>query len=534
MIAPIALFFVARVVVGIEQWGNFTWPPDDTTEIPSTNPSVSPTSQTPSLSSSQISLIHYPSISPSIAPTMAPSFECHDQAKYRSPINDLNCSQHNGTDCFQWIHLGLRPFEVEELINSCPIACDIDCGALFVFETNLTLHLLELDNFLSPETTVLLEEATSEFMTKFILAKNETSRFSLNIVELLSQRRLETTGGKQNLLRSLQQTDDHHVDLEISLGFQGFFLELNLDAVESLLAEGIDTFGYMRALRFTNDPALQFVEVGLHKEDEIFPTNVTTTTMTSDEINKSRWKVFLTVFVITGIFCVFVLYIQKKNKPSADISDIEVDLPDVSPAASLVSRCALLNTFSHDRAVRFASIDELQRSMTPTSLAGSTESGLSLRTSPNNSLLSTNESIEEEEHPLTGVIPPMIVFDSIESANDQENMKEESRSRGKIKLVVPYKMVIATSTFRKALQSNSIDALDNSMFVGIQNFFQAADFSLEENGHDCRIDQYQLNAIFESGSAASVNTMRAGVRERDFLNSLESHDNPLTNNSDNI
>jgi hypothetical protein len=528
ILTPIILLFVARCVAA-EQLGNFTWPPDDMSASSSAYPSPSPSvSQEPSVSSSL-----KPSSFPSTSPSLEPTFECHDQVTYRSPINALNCSQHNGTDCFEWKHLGLSPFEVEELISSCPVACDIACGALFVFEANLTYYLLELDNFLSPETTILLEEATSEYLTNFILEKNETSRFSLNVVEFLSQRRIETTSDQQHAPREIQETENHLVDLEVSVGLQGFFLELSLEIVEEYLEEGIDTFGYMRALRFTNDPALQFVEVHLHIQDEVIIPNATTTTMKIDDINTSRWKVLLTVFVITGVFCVFLLYILKKNKTFVDITEKEIDLPILSPAASMASsRFALVPDLSQDSAVRFSSIDKIQRTTTPTSFPGSSESGLSLKTSPNTSLQSKSASVDEE-HPLTGVIPPMIVYDNIESTNEHEVLMSEGCAREKMKLVVPYRMVTATNSFRVALENNSLDALDKSMYACLQTSFNPGEGSLNEERKANHCNKYQLNAISESGSTSSARTLKAGVSERDILNDSESqHDHSLTNQTE--
>ena len=55
-----------------------------------------------------------------------------------------------GTDCFQWRVLGLKPEEVEELINNCPITCGIECGSLFNFDVAFSFRLVNVDNFLAP------------------------------------------------------------------------------------------------------------------------------------------------------------------------------------------------------------------------------------------------------------------------------------------------------------------------------------------------------------------------------------------------
>jgi hypothetical protein len=84
------------------------------TPVPTNQPSVSPTD--------------YPSSSPSDLPSALPTFSCHDVASYRSPINNLTCEDHANTDCMRWRYLGLNLTNLQELAESCPVTCDIDCG----------------------------------------------------------------------------------------------------------------------------------------------------------------------------------------------------------------------------------------------------------------------------------------------------------------------------------------------------------------------------------------------------------------------
>ena len=95
---------------------------------------------------------YYPSISPSSAsPTLGPTKQCHDVESYRSPINDLQCSHHNGTDCFQWRFLGLDSDQLEELLRSCPVSCGIDCGSLLRFQVVLKFRMFERGEFFIPK-----------------------------------------------------------------------------------------------------------------------------------------------------------------------------------------------------------------------------------------------------------------------------------------------------------------------------------------------------------------------------------------------
>lgn len=109
------------------------------TILPSRRPSTSPsTSYAPSNSNSPMTLsstISTPlpitsrqSSLPTVFPSFSPTDSCHDQAGYQSPINGLECSHHSGTDCIAWRHIGLDLLELKELVESCPISCDIPCG----------------------------------------------------------------------------------------------------------------------------------------------------------------------------------------------------------------------------------------------------------------------------------------------------------------------------------------------------------------------------------------------------------------------
>ena len=157
---------------------SFTYPSIEPSDTPSKIPSNTPTaSHGPSISSAPFSLTSIPSLSPSLIPSIMPTPQCHDHENYRSPLNSLNCTQHVGTDCFQWKHLGLTDVQVEDLINSCPAACGIECDSLFVFETNQTYRLLLVDNFLSPESTDLFEAASTSYLEKHVLEKHPLTRF---------------------------------------------------------------------------------------------------------------------------------------------------------------------------------------------------------------------------------------------------------------------------------------------------------------------------------------------------------------------
>jgi PDZ domain len=541
-------FFCARLSVVGQQWEIGTWAPEDLSvnksnapfisptdvvqeaslaypsmepsDSPSRSPSSTPTtSHAPSISSAPISLTSTPSLSPSLYPSIMPTPECHDHENYRSPLNSLNCSQHLGTDCFQWKHLGLTDVQVEDLINSCPTACGIACDTLFVFETNQTYRLLFVDNFLSPESTALFEEASANYLEKYVIEKHQNNRFSLNRVELLSQRVLEKVGPTRRLIRSLQASDSQLVDLELNVAFRGFVLYLNISEIERLIKEGIQTFGYMRALRFTNDPALQDVEVVLDSGLNPAALSPDNTLGSSKAKNSLSW--IITVAILSGIgitvFVIAYLKLFRKTLPTPSNKE-DFDSPIISPAASARSTGIIIPNFSYESIVRFAPTNIGQRSGTPTSIVESTGDDSSLKTSPNASMISRTES-GEEEHPLTGIVPSMIVYDCIDGSDELVDVVE---SKAKRKNVVPSRQLAATVSFRKALQENSLEVLDKTMFTGIPDAF--SHIAINDASHDQINKKSPIKGSLpkplsksEALSSSDSATVQARPNERDSM-----------------
>jgi hypothetical protein len=67
-----------------------------------------------------------------------------------------------------WRHLGLNSTELEELVESCPVSCQIDCGAFLTVDTSLTFVLSNLPGLLDFETQVPLETTIKSFMSSFV------------------------------------------------------------------------------------------------------------------------------------------------------------------------------------------------------------------------------------------------------------------------------------------------------------------------------------------------------------------------------
>jgi PDZ domain len=463
-------------------------PFDSPSKAPSISPSASavPTGSSAPTQSRQPTQV--PSSEPSLstAPTMYPTQQCHDQSSYRSPINDFECRHHNGTDCFEWRHLGLQPLEVQDLISSCPVSCHIICGSLLSFETNLTLLLSHVDNFLAPESTVLFEQTSAEYLTDYVVVRNSESRFLLYKVELLSQRILDgRTNRQRSTLRSLQERNKL-TDLEATVAFRGFAVNMTLVFVETYLSEGIEAFGYTRALRSIDDAAFQRIQVSLASytadQDPGTPAGVTV------DNDDSASPALIAMSIIAAFGAVAIAVVMRKsinrNIVSTEQSEKDLDSQVVSPAASNRSPLGG-NTLSFDSVLRFMSTSASPRSKseedaTDRSSAASQEE----KHSPMEHVAS-RESVEDE-HPLTGLIPPMIVYDCIEDGDDNKDQAGStatcrSPATTPQQRVVPSKQLAATPTFRAALHGHSREAIDESTFQGIiQSASEIDDESLRD------------------------------------------------------
>ena len=60
--------------------------------------------------------------------TSVPTLACHDSTTYRNPLNPLlGCEHHRNTPCKEWKHLGLSSDDIDTLLFSCPVSCNMPC-----------------------------------------------------------------------------------------------------------------------------------------------------------------------------------------------------------------------------------------------------------------------------------------------------------------------------------------------------------------------------------------------------------------------
>lgn len=407
-----------------------------------------------------------PTTTPSISPSSAPSPSCHDMATYKSPLNNFQCHDHAGTDCFQWRFLGLSAREVETLVTSCPATCNIECGMLYSFEVQSHFRLLNVDNFLAPESTRTFQQASADYLTRFLQPKAFDNRFLIHEVELLSQRQPDTEN--RSIRRRLQGY------LDVSVAFRGFAVGLNYAIVEALLMEGLESPGYGIALQMAGDDALNRARISFNIQEELPSEQPVVAEVSSNSTSFAWIVVAIMIVALMVLSCVIFQYFRHmntlKNKAmeSTRESNFPVEIDAMSPIASSIGQLSfdgvlhIMSSYSTKSAV--SSEDVEAPPVTPI---------VSRSYSQSSECSEDPAAITENMHPLTGIIPQMIVYRGIDDEDDDASTATE------VKLVVPSKVVNAPPSLLAALfHGSACDSfMDTSVYDGI---FQDCDRRQDE------------------------------------------------------
>lgn len=324
-----------------------------------------------------------------------------------------------------------------------------------------------IDDFMSREP---LEETTRDYLTDYILEKSPITKFSLTQVNLLfqeplnstvsarmndmSQRRLGTPGLRRSLQNETLVSAEDYIHLQVRLNLQGFKIYPIKIVLTDLLLAGIDSPGYTAQLRLSDS----FYSNATASSAAQATPRVVEPEPPSEEKNSSPAMVgIITVLVVVMVIVAAVLY-----KKHARLRKCKRELPregeipqestgslrgnifsfDLSPASSTGVAGRLLAVFSSDGS---------RNSTSPSSTEESAPSAQSKSTT--------------DDHPLTGVIPPMLVIDNIEQPSDYEDSMRsipEVINTKKTKAVVPTKRMEASASFIEALNNGQAGNHDSA------------------------------------------------------------------------
>lgn len=433
------------------------------TPMPTDKPSVAPTNM--------------PSTTPSEFPSAMPTLSCHDVAAYESPINNLTCEDHADTDCTQWRHIGLNITELQELIENCPVTCNVPCGYFSTLNTNISFWISHvpglIDDFMSRGP---LEETTREYLTQFILERSPISKFALTQVDLLfqeplnstvsarieghSNRRLGSTRGNrflQNVTDGDATFGEGFIHLHVILNLQGFKIYPIKIVLTDLMLAGIDSPEYTARLRQAD---IFYANATASSASQAEPRNVTAPTPEPESKMSSPVGLIVIATIVACLVVFGVAFYVKRAKIRGGCKE---SLPVDGENPQQSNRSIRGNIFSFDlspasstgvggRLVAMLSGDASGESTNPSS------------DDEEASPVQSSEKSTSEEHPLTGVIPPMLVIDNIESPDRESSGRSIPSVIGtkRTKAVVPTRRMEASAKFIEALNKSQRGRYDSS------------------------------------------------------------------------
>ena len=254
--------------------------------------------------------------------------------------------------------------------------------------------------------------------------------------------------------------------MAVSCAFSGFVINIEPIAIEKNIVDGLDSVGFVNALRSSGDRTYAYVDVFSTlngTNDEIVP-------IATDE-GRRRSPGVISASIIAGLIAIVVtagLFFYKtkqKNQLQPYVNDKEDESEIHSPQSSVKS--PILGVFSFESVMRLIS-----NTGSPRSDDSSTSPGLS---SESDQITTMDKEIqpvdivpsqsEEVIHPLTGIIPPMIVIDLNDDENESKTISESpQRSHTE---VVPVIHLTASPSFRDSLCDEHVPAFNESMYDGI-------------------------------------------------------------------
>lgn len=452
-------------------------PSDIPTTVPSSLSSQYPTTHR-SFEPSSVT-----SNTPSLSPSYTPTEQCHDKPSYRSPLN-FKCTDHRGTDCIQWRFLGLEIQQVVDLIHNCPISCSIDCGTMQSFEVTVSFEIISVTSFLAPSSVATLEAVSAEYLTNYIQTRFERSHFFLYEVELLKQNIV----ARRNLRsRARGLTSSTSMSLAVHLVFKAYGIGLDEDKIKSYLISGIDSTGYENSLQRSGDDA--FIDIVV-----LYTlSNGVTEPLPIDRVESGRKRpakgaaVTLSL-LFAGALTAYIL-IYHRERCNCNLSkQIQVEAGDSVAASQVLS---LIPSIGQVLSSGHSNGD----SATHDHSSSSSESTLD------------DASQGYQEHPLTGIIPPMILYENID-----EGSYAPSTTQAVLHNVVPSKSIKASPMLIAQFRSGTVTIDESMLFI----FPRGEESSGDSKGSDI-IDRTPRSIHEESNSDKSVSSLPPGN-----FNSLES------------
>ncbi|GAX11630.1 hypothetical protein FisN_30Lh002 [Fistulifera solaris] len=354
---------------------------------------------------------------------------CHDTLSYRSPL-DLQCKDHYETDCLQWRTLGFDGEQLADLLRNCPVSCGILCGTVEALDVTVSFEISKVASMLKASSTALFPVLTMKYMTSYVQSRTEGSQLILYEAELFQEKMLDR---RCLNVRKLKES----FSLAASLSLKAFAINLNKDLLELLLYSGFESDGYEQALRRSGDNALRDVVISpLHDALTRYVPKETT------KDRKNPWVAFWLLLV--GGFLVLCLLSYHRQRCDCIFSSpkLQDEGSSVIPSHFPSPTASSLDVFSNDRVCANSSFTQSAEA-----------SSDSISSSP-----SVTSQQYEDDHPLTGIVPPMILYQNIDDSLDDQSTDSESHN------MFPSRRAVASPDLRAQFKSGRVK-MDESMLV---------------------------------------------------------------------
>jgi hypothetical protein len=358
---------------------------------------------------------------------------------------------------------------METLVDSCPIACAIDCGSLERFEVKVTFRIINVLKFLDAASAGTLGETSVEYLSNYVETLRPASKFFLYEAELTAQQIRAVDGSANRNLRRTQVEVPQYIDLIVTVAFRGFAIALGSAAVNSLIVQGIDSLGYSRAIQRSGDSTFLDIDVTSAVADDSGASQNSTKKKGEGDGPSPGGTAAAVIMSFSLVGIIVGVFIKKRRTQTKGGSGSIVKMQEeseakifTSPTGSPRSPPAGSVFFSEGNTAGVVAGILRIMSGSPRSNDSSTHSGQTSQQSSKESIpgaaSGSTSSQSEEEHPYSGLIPPMIVIDNLEETSP-------SSRKGGAHNVFPSQRIHASSELVAALNGTS-NAYDPSAFQG--------------------------------------------------------------------
>lgn len=337
-----------------------------------------------------------------------------------------------------------------------------------MFDSEISYHLADVPGLLDANTVNELNSISKTYLSSFVRSHEPGSTFEIDNVELKSQA-IKSNATDEGQKRT-SSSSGKPVTLRITMAFRGYAVHLSENNVTKHLVAGVDSSGYTAAIQSSDSPYLSnsYVLAAEEKKE-------TDTLRIQDEPNNGGSSsaaiiVLLVVFISLATFAFGAIFFRKKNgrrKLACPVRfrqrkmlEHDIQSPESQNVASQVGSMFSFDdtaTAGTNGLMRYITSFSRSKDSTSPSTADQSPLGTGERDNPSpdeeiGKITVEFEQEEEEHHPLSGIIPPMIVFDHIDDdENDQLDLTTPTNMKKRNPNVVPSRHIEATSSFIAAL-----------------------------------------------------------------------------------